>query len=302
MTGQAASLGKAQAIERLAPRAAPRFGLLRQLWHKPLGLVSLVLIVVVIAMALFAAQFARFDPLESHAIDRLQGPNSRYFLGTDQLGRDVLSRIIYGARISLLVGLISVGIATICGAIIGLVSGYFGGTLDIVVQRIMDAFQAFPGLILALALMSVFGSGVVQVTVAIAIVIAPSQSRVVRSAVLAMKENQYMEAARAVGANDLRLILRHVLPNVTAPILILASTTLGLAILIEGALSFLGLGTPPPTPSWGGMLSGSSRAYMERAPTLSLFPGIAISLTVLAFNLFGDTLRDIWDPRLRGLR
>jgi ABC-type dipeptide/oligopeptide/nickel transport system permease subunit len=252
-------------------------------------------------MAVFAEQIAPFDPLESHAADRLQSPNREYLLGTDQLGRDVLSRIIYGARISLLVGLVSVAIATVCGAIVGLLSGYFGGTLDIVVQRIVDAFQAFPGLILALALMSVFGSGIVQVTVAIAIVIAPSQSRVVRSAVLGMKENQYMEAARAIGANDLRLILWHVLPNVTAPILILASTTLGLAILIEGGLSFLGLGTPPPTPSWGGMLSGSSRVYMERAPTLSLFPGIAITATVLAFNLFGDTLRDIWDPRLRGL-
>jgi ABC-type dipeptide/oligopeptide/nickel transport system permease subunit len=260
-----------------------------------------MLILTVIVMAVFAEQIAPFDPLESHAADRLQSPNSEYLLGTDQLGRDVLSRIIYGARISLLVGLVSVAIATVCGAIVGLLSGYFGGTLDIVVQRIVDAFQAFPGLILALALMSVFGSGIVQVTVAIAIVIAPSQSRVVRSAVLGMKENQYMEAARAIGANDLRLVLWHVLPNVTAPILILASTTLGLAILIEGGLSFLGLGTPPPTPSWGGMLSGSSRVYMERAPTLSLFPGIAITATVLAFNLFGDTLRDIWDPRLRGL-
>jgi ABC-type dipeptide/oligopeptide/nickel transport system permease subunit len=275
---------------------------LRQLWRKPLGLISLVLIMVVVVTAIFAEQLAPYDPLESHAADRLQGPNSEYLLGTDQLGRDVLSRIIYGARISLLVGLISVGVSTISGAIVGLFSGYFGGTLDIVVQRIVDAFQAFPGLILALALMSVFGSGIVQVTIAIAIVIAPSQSRVVRSAVLGMKENQYMEAARSIGANDLRLILWHILPNVTAPILILASITLGLAILIEGALSFLGLGTPPPTPSWGGMLSGGSRVYMERAPTLSLFPGIAISLTVLAFNLFGDTLRDIWDPRLRGLR
>ena len=302
MMGQAASLSEGEVLERLAPRPAARFALLRQLWRNPLGLVSLILILVVIVMALFAPLIAPFDPLESHAIDRLQAPNSQYLLGTDQLGRDVLSRIIYGARISLLVGLISVGIATVCGGLIGLISGYFGGVLDMIVQRVVDAFQAFPGLILALALMSVFGSGIVQVTVAIAIVIAPSQSRVIRGATLSVKENAYIEAARALGANDLRIIARHVLPNVTAPILILASTTLGLAILIEGALSFLGLGTPPPTASWGGMLTGSARAYMERVPTLSLFPGIAISLTVLAFNLLGDTLRDIWDPRLRGLR
>jgi peptide/nickel transport system permease protein len=302
MTEHAAARRDGQMVEHLVPRSAARFALLGQLWRNPLGLVSLVLIMIVIVMALFAPLIAPYDPLESHAIDRLQSPNSQYLLGTDQLGRDVLSRIIYGARISLLVGLISVGIATICGGFVGLTSGYFGGAPDMVVQRIVDAFQAFPGLILALALMSVFGSGVVQVTVAIAIVVAPYQSRVIRGATLAVKENAYMEAARALGANNLRLLLRHVLPNVTAPILILASTTLGLAILIEGSLSFLGLGTPPPTPSWGGMLTGSARAYMERVPTLSLFPGIAISLTVLAFNLFGDTLRDIWDPRLRGLR
>jgi ABC-type dipeptide/oligopeptide/nickel transport system permease subunit len=302
MTEQVASRRESQALDRLAPRAGARWALLGQLWRNPLGLVSLLLIVVVILMALFAPLIAPYDPLESHAIDRLQTPSSQYLLGTDQLGRDVFSRIIYGARISLLVGLISVGIATVCGGLIGLASGYFGGVADIVTQRVVDAFQAFPGLILALALMSVFGSGIVQVTVAIAIVIAPSQSRVIRGATLSVKENAYIEAARALGATDRRLILRHILPNVTAPILILASTTLGLAILIEGALSFLGLGTPPPTPSWGGMLTGSARAYMERVPTLSLFPGIAISLTVLAFNLFGDTLRDIWDPRLRGLR
>lgn len=300
MTAQATQQAKAGGIERLSLRAGRRLAALRPLWRKPLGMVSLVLIVIVIIAGVFAPVLAPYDPLESHAVDRLQSPNSRYLLGTDQLGRDELSRIIYGARISLLVGLISVGVASICGGLVGLISGYYGGVLDMVVQRIVDAFQAFPGLILALALMSVFGSGIVQVTVAIAIVIAPHEARVVRSAVLAMKESQYMEAARALGANHPRLILRHVLPNVTAPILILASVTLGLAILTEGALSFLGLGTPPPTPSWGGMLSGTGRAYMERAPTLSLFPGIAISLSVLAFNLFGDTLRDLWDPRLRG--
>ncbi len=302
MMGEARSLGRGQALERLAPRSSPIVWLLRQFWNKPLGLISLVVVLAVIVMALLAPQLAPYDPLQSHAVDRLQAPNSKYLLGTDQLGRDVLSRIIYGARISLLVGLISVAISTICGGSIGLVSGYFGGILDIVTQRLVDALQAFPGLILALALMSVFGSGTVQVTVAIAIVIAPSESRVIRSAVLSVKENQYIEAGRSVGATDFRLIWSHILPNVTAPILILASLTLGLAILIEGALSFLGLGTPPPTASWGGMLTGGSRAYMERAPTLSLFPGIAISLTVLAFNLLGDTLRDIWDPRLRGPR
>lgn len=302
MAGRAASLREPQVLQRLAPRSAALLSLLRQFRRKPLGMVSLAIILVLVVMALLASQIAPYDPLESHALDRLQGPNSTYWLGTDQLGRDVLSRIIHGARVSLLVGLISVGISTLCGSMIGLISGYFGGKLDMAVQRVVDAFQAFPGLILALALMSVFGSGIIQVTIAIAIVIAPSDSRVIRAAVLSIKENAYVEAARSLGAGDLRLIFRHILPNVTAPMLILASTMLGLAILIEGALSFLGLGTPPPTPSWGGMLQGTGRAYLERVPTLSLFPGIAISLSVLAFNLLGDTLRDIWDPRLRGLQ
>ncbi len=302
MSGQTSITGRTNLFTHVSLRTLPGVGLLRQLARKPLGFVSLIIIVAVIVMAALAAQISPYDPLETHAADRLQGPSSQYLLGTDQIGRDDLSRIIYGARISLLVGLISVGVATVCGSAIGLVSGYVGGALDMVTQRVVDALQSFPGLILALALMSVFGSGVVQVTVAIAIVIAPSEARVVRGAVLAVKENLYIEAARALGANSARLIVRHILPNVMAPILILASTTLGLAILVEGALSFLGLGTPPPTASWGNMLAGNGRAYLERAPTLSLFPGIVLSLTVLAFNLLGDTLRDIWDPRLRGVR
>jgi peptide/nickel transport system permease protein len=289
-----------ESVLRAPSSVLRRAGLLAR--RQPLGFVSLVVIVAMTFTALFAAQIAPFDPLETHTLDRLQGPNSTYWLGTDQLGRDVLSRIIYGARISLLVGLIAVSIATICGSVLGLLSGYFGGMVDVVLQRAVDALQAFPGLILALALMSVFGSGVIQVTIAIAIVLAPSESRVVRGSVLAVKEYPYIEAARSIGAHDLRLIVRHILPNVTAPILILASTTFGLAILIEGALSFLGLGTPPPTASWGGMLQGSGRQFIERAPTLALFPGLAISISVLAFNLLGDTLRDIWDPRLRGLQ
>ncbi|MFN8557039.1 MAG: ABC transporter permease [Dehalococcoidia bacterium] len=302
MAGQTASLAEPQVLQRRTSRDNAALNFLRQVWRKPLGLSSMVVIAILVLMAVFAELVSPYDPLETHALDRLQPPNAQYLLGSDQLGRDVLSRIVFGARISLLVGLISVTISTLFGAVVGVVSGYFGGAVDMVIQRIVDAFQAFPGLILALALVSVFGSGIVQVTVAIAIVIAPQQSRVIRGAVLSVKENQYIEAARCIGAPNGRLIIQHIIPNVTAPILILASTTFGLAILIEGALSFLGLGTPPPTPSWGGMLQGTGRAFIERAPTLSIFPGLAISISVLAFNLFGDTLRDIWDPRLRGAR
>jgi peptide/nickel transport system permease protein len=278
------------------------FSTLRRLVQRPVGIISLTLILMLVIMAVFAPWISPFDPLESHALDRLQGPSAHYLLGTDQLGRDVLSRTIYGARVSAIVGLLSVTISTVGGSVVAIISGYYGGKLDIVVQRAVDALQAFPGLILALALVSVFGSGIVQEIVAIAVVVAPSDSRVVRGAVLAAKENQYVEAARATGAGDLRIILQHILPNVMAPILILGSIMFGLAILIEGALSFLGLGTPPPTPSWGNMIQGGGLTYLESDPTLTLFPGIAMSLAVLGFNLLGDELRDIWDPRLRGRR
>jgi peptide/nickel transport system permease protein len=250
--------------------------------------------------AIFAEVLAPYDPLAAQPEIRLAAPSWEHPFGTDDIGRDVLSRVIYGSRISLWVGLLAVGIGTVAGMIIGLLCGYCEGRTDLVFQRIMDAVQAIPGLVLALAIVSVLTPNTTNAMLAIAMVIIPGNSRIVRGAVLAAKQNRYVEAAQAIGCRHPRIILTHILPNVTAPILVIASIWLGNAILIEASLSFLGVGTQPPIPSWGLMLSSSGRAFMEQAPWLALFPGLAISLAVLGFNLFGDTLRDAWDPKLRG--
>ncbi len=279
------------------------FGRARALWatirRKPLGAVSAAVIVTLVLTALFADVLAPFDPVETRPEIRLQAPSRAHAFGTDDIGRDVLSRVIHGSRISLWVGLLAVGIGTFAGMIIGLLCGYCEGRLDLILQRVMDAIQAIPGLVLALAIVSVLKPNTTNAMLAIAIVIIPGNSRIVRGAVLSTKQNRYVEAAQAIGCRHPRIILSHILPNVTAPILVIASIWLGNAILIEATLSFLGLGTQPPTPSWGLMLSSTGRAFMEQAPWLAIFPGLAISLAVLGFNLFGDTLRDAWDPKLR---
>ena len=267
--------------------------------RKPLGAVSAAVIVTLVLTAIFADVLAPFDPVETRPEIRLQAPSRAHPFGTDDIGRDVLSRVIHGARISLWVGLLAVGIGTFAGMIIGLLCGYCEGRLDLILQRVMDAVQAIPGLMLALAIVSVLKPNTTNAMLAIAIVIIPGNSRIVRGAVLSTKQNRYVEAAHAIGCRHPRIILSHILPNVTAPILVIASIWLGNAILIEATLSFLGLGTQPPTPSWGLMLSSTGRAFMEQAPWLAIFPGLAISLAVLGFNMFGDTLRDAWDPKLR---
>jgi peptide/nickel transport system permease protein len=276
----------------------------RALWtvirRKPLGAASAALIALIVLTATFADVLAPYDPLAAQPEIRLSPPSWEHPFGTDDIGRDVFSRIIYGSRISLWVGLLAVGIGTVAGMIIGLLCGYCEGRTDLLLQRIMDGIQAIPGLVLALAIVSVLTPNTTNAMLAIAMVIIPGNSRIVRGAVLAAKQNRYVEAAQAIGCRHPRIILSHILPNVTAPILVVASIWLGNAILIEASLSFLGVGTQPPTPSWGLMLSSSGRAFMEQAPWLALFPGLAISLSVLGFNLFGDTLRDAWDPKLRG--
>jgi ABC-type dipeptide/oligopeptide/nickel transport system permease subunit len=267
--------------------------------RKPLGLASALLLVVLVLTAIFADVLAPYDPLETRPEIRLQAPSRAHLFGTDDIGRDVFSRIVHGARISLWVGLLAVGIGTFAGMIIGLACGYWEGRLDIVLQRVMDAIQAIPGLVLALAIVSVLRPNTTNAMLAIAVVIIPGNSRIVRGAVMSAKQNRYVEAAQALGCRQLKIVITHILPNVTAPILVIASIWLGNAILIEASLSFLGLGTQPPTPSWGLMLSSTGRAFMEQAPWLAIFPGLAISLAVFGFNLFGDTLRDAWDPKLR---
>ncbi len=284
-------------------QTAAHLGRGQDLWsvirRKPVGMASAALIALLVLTAIFAGVLAPYDPLAAQPEIRLAPPSWAHPFGTDDIGRDVFSRVIYGSRISLWVGLLAVGIGTFTGMIIGLVSGYWEGQLDMVLQRVMDAVMTIPGLILALAIVSVLQPSTTNAMLAIAVVIIPGNSRIVRGAVLSAKQNRFVEAAQAIGCRDLRVIATHILPNVTAPILIIASIWLGNAILIEASLSFLGVGTQPPTPSWGLMLSSTGRAFMEQAPWLAIFPGLAISLAVFAFNLFGDTLRDAWDPKLR---
>ena len=272
--------------------------------RKPLGVVSAVIILGLVVVALLAPLLAPRDPYALNLNERglpirMQAPTAAFPLGTDPLGRDVLSRIIYGARVSLIVGFASVVIGTTLGTVLGLVSGYWEGRLDYVIQRGVDTTMAIPGVVLALAVMSVLGQSLTNIVIVIALVIAPGASRVVRGTVLAVKQATFIDAAQALGASPGRIVLRHVLPNVFAPILVIATVWLGNAIVIEAALSFLGLGTPPPTPTWGAMLSGEGRRNLETAPYLAISPGVAISVVVLAFNMLGDALRDLLDPRLR---
>jgi peptide/nickel transport system permease protein len=272
--------------------------------RKPLGAVSAVIILGLVVVAILAPVLAPRDPYQFNLNERglpirMQAPTVAFPLGTDPLGRDVLSRIVYGARVSLIVGFASVIIGAVLGTGLGLVSGYWEGTLDQVIQRGVDTTMAIPGIVLALAVMSVLGQSLTNIILVIALVIAPGASRVVRGTVLAVKQHTFIDAAQALGASPGRIVARHVLPNVFAPILVIATVWLGNAIVIEAALSFLGLGTPPPTPTWGAMLSGEGRRNLETAPYLAIFPGLAISIVVLAFNMLGDALRDLLDPRLR---
>lgn len=267
--------------------------------RKPLGAAGGVLISVMLLVAA-AAPLAPHDPLAQSGLNRLKPPSSAHWFGTDEAGRDIFSRVVWGARTSLEVGVVAVVVGTLGGSLIGLLSGYFGARVDMVIQRCMDAVLAFPGLVLAMVIAAMFGRSIILVMTAIGIVLIPGTNRVIRSAVLSVKPAPFVDAARLLGASDARILALHILPNVTSSILILATAWLGNAILIEASLSFVGLGTPPPAASWGQMLSGSGRLYFETAPWMAIAPGVAITLAVLGFNLLGDALRDVWDPRLRG--
>ncbi len=267
---------------------------------KPLGAAGGVLFFGMLLVAALAPWVAPMDPLMTDIMARLQGPSWGHLLGTDELGRDIMSRIIYGAQLSALVGLGATMAGTTAGAIIGIISGYLGGKIDMTVQRIMDIIMAFPGLVLSIAIMAVLGPSISNVILAIAIPSIPRANRIIRSIAMSVKSFQYVEAAKAVGVKPIRIIFRHVLPNTLAAYLIVATSMLGAAILIEASLSFLGLGVPPPAPSWGRSLSEAMQ-YMYRSPWMGIFPGLAISLIVFGVNMFGDALRDVWDPRLKRL-
>ncbi|MFQ5854981.1 MAG: ABC transporter permease [Anaerolineae bacterium] len=267
--------------------------------RKPLGTCGAVIVLIMVLVAIFANQIAPYDPLDTNYQLMLQPPNRDFWLGTDAFGRDILSRIIYGSRTALLVGFSTSFFAATLGAIIGVVSAYYGGKTDLFIQRIMDILLSFPLIVMALAVVAVLGTGTINVIIAIAVPMLPRVTRVVRASALAVRETLYVEAAQALGVTPSRIIFRHMLPNVMAPYLIMLTAFLGQAILLEASLSFVGLGVTEPTPAWGLMLRGAAVEFAERAPWMGIFPGLAISLTVFGFNVLGDSLRDVLDPRLR---
>lgn len=269
---------------------------LRRFVARPSSVFGLAIVIAFVLIATFASQLAPYPPASANFLAVRQAPSAEYRLGTDEIGRDVLSRVIYGARASLLAGVVSVLIALVLGVPLGLISGYYGGRLDELIMRFTDALLAFPFLILAVAFAAALGPSLLNAMFAIGIASAPTFIRLTRGQVLAVRAEDYVQSAKALGAGDLRILARHVLPNSIAPILVQATLTIAGAIIAESSLSFLGLGVQPPTPSWGGMLN-TAQNFITQAPWIALWPGLSIFVTVLAFNLFGDGLRDALDPR-----
>ena len=287
------------AARRPPPWAAAR-GLLRFARRKPLGAFGALVALVLIVAAILAHAVAPHDPNLMDTNQVITAPSAEHWMGTDNFGRDIFSRVLYGARVSVQVSTLAIAISVALGTTVGLVSGYLGGWLDLVLQRIVDACMAIPPMVMALILVGFFSQSIRVLVIALGFVFSLGMVRLVRGAVLSAKHNVYVEAARTLGARDIRIMFRHILPNVMAPIIVVATAQLGSVILAEASLSFLGLGPPPPDATWGSMLSGDSRYFMTVAWWMAVFPGLAITLAVLGFNLLGDSLRDVWDPRLRG--
>jgi peptide/nickel transport system permease protein len=268
--------------------------------RKPMGFVGVVIVIVLVLMAVFADSIAGHNPDQVRAAQRLKAPSQAHWFGTDDFGRDVFSRVAHGARVSLRIGIAAVLVGTTMGALIGLISGYLGGRFDLIVQRVMDALMAFPTLVLALAVVAALGASLRNVIIAVSLTLIPAANRLVRSVALSVRETSFVAAARASGATQGRVVFRHVLPNCLAPYLVIATANLGSAIVAEASLGFLGLGVPPPTPAWGSMLSGATQSFLFRAPWMAIYPGLAISLAVFGFNMLGDAVRDLLDPKLKG--
>ena len=277
--------------------------LLRRIWLRKSAAIGLVVVLLIVLIALLAPLIAPADPNRQDLMGRLQPPNGEHWLGTDSFGRDQLSRLIFGARISLMVGVVAVAIAAFLGGVMGLLAGYYGGTVDNLLMRLIDVLMAFPTLLLAIVFLAMLGErlgGLSNIMVAVGVASTPHFARLVRGQVLSLKELDFVEAARALGGSAGRLMVRHILVNSLSPVIVFATLRVATVILTEASLSFLGLGVPPPTPTWGGMVAEGTK-FLQRAPWLSLIPGVAIMVTVLAFNLFGDGLRDALDPKLRGV-
>jgi len=274
----------------------------RLLRDKPLGAAGALALLLFFFCGVFADWLAPYGYNEIVPADRLRAPGWAHWFGTDNLGRDVLSRCIHGARLSVIIGCSAAALGTLISMLLGMISGYFGGRVDMVIQRFVDAWMSFPVLVVLIVVVAVFGPGMVQIIAALGVLMGIGGSRIVRSAVISVRENTYVHAAQALGASTTRIIWRYVLPNVMAPVIVLFTTNVGTAILAESSLSFLGLGVPPPMPTWGGMLSGSGRTFMFEGPWLALAPGLCLTAVVYAANVFGDALRDLLDPRMRGVR
>ena len=272
--------------------------LIKRFLRNKLALLGLMVVVFVVLTSMAASIIAPFDPLKLSLRNRIKPPSEDHTFGTDHFGRDILSRVLYGGRVSLYVGVLSVAIAAIAGIVFGATGGYFGGRIDYVIVLIMDALISFPTMLLAIGFMAVMGPGVKNIIIALALVGIPTYGRVVRGSVLSIRQKEYIEAARNAGSGHLKILFLHVLPNTMAPLIVVTTIGVANAILIEAALSFLGLGVPPPAPSWGNILS-DGRNFISQAPWLTIFPGLAITVSVLGFNTLGDGLRDVLDPRLK---
>jgi peptide/nickel transport system permease protein len=288
------------AVSERKKRGAVAEFFVRLLREKPLGTVGGIIVLLLLFTGIFADLLAPYGFNEIHPAESLVSPSAKYLLGTDNVGRDVLSRVIYGARISVIVGLAATTISIIASTVIGILSGFIGGTFDIILQRFVDAWMCFPGIIILIVIVSLIKPSMGTIIVVLGLQYGVAGSRIVRSSVISIKENIYVQAAEAIGCSTLRMLVRHILPNVMAPIIILFSTRVPAIILAEASLSFLGLGIPPPQPSWGGMLSGQGRTYMLMAPWMAIWPGACLSIVVYGVNMFGDAVRDLLDPRLRG--
>ncbi len=270
--------------------------------EKPLGAICAIIFILFLFCGIFADFLAPYGYNKISPLNRLKPPSWAFPFGTDNLGRDMLSRCLYGAQLSVIIGFCAAGIATFISVVLGIVSGYTGGKFDLVLQRFVDAWMSFPDLIILIVVVSVVGPGMPQIIVTLGLLLGIAGSRIVRGAVVSVRENMYVHAAQSTGASTFRILWRHILPNVMAPVIVLFTTRVGTVILAESGLSFLGLGVPPPAPTWGGLLSGSGRTFMLQGPWLALAPGLCLTIVVYATNMFGDALRDLLDPRMRGSR
>ncbi|MFO1200308.1 MAG: ABC transporter permease [Burkholderiaceae bacterium] len=290
-------------IGAVAPPARRPRGFWSRLFRdKPLGAFGAVVLLFFLACGVLADVIAPYGFNDISPLDRIQPPSLEHWFGTDNLGRDVLSRCLYGAQLSVIIGLSAAFLATLISTLIGIVSGYFGGRIDLLVQRFVDAWMIFPELVVLIVVVSVLGPGMPQIIGILGLGLGIAGSRIVRSAVISVREHMYVHAAQSIGAPSPRILWRHVFPNVLPPIIVLLTTRVGTAILAESGLSFLGLGVPPPAPTWGSMLTGSGRTYMFDGPWLALAPGLCLTVVVYSTNVFGDALRDLLDPRMRGSR